>query len=29
MLPQPSAPPQPNDDFHMERPPPYEKICGS
>ncbi|UJR22728.1 hypothetical protein I4U23_025762 [Adineta vaga] len=29
MLPQPSAPPQPIDDFHMERPPPYEKICGN
>ncbi|CAF0833954.1 unnamed protein product [Adineta ricciae] len=29
MLPQPSAPPQPADDFHMERPPPYEKICGN
>ncbi|CAF3219799.1 unnamed protein product [Rotaria sp. Silwood2] len=29
MLPQPSAPPQPIDDFLMERPPPYEKICTS
>jgi len=29
MLPQPSAPPQPNDDFHMERPPAYEKIYAS
>ncbi|CAF3629074.1 unnamed protein product [Adineta steineri] len=29
MLPQPSAPPQPMDDFHMERPPPYEKVCGN
>ena len=27
MLPQPSAPPQSNDDFHMEQPPPYEQIC--
>jgi hypothetical protein len=27
MLPQPSAPPLPNDDFYMERPPPYEKVC--
>ncbi|CAF1467255.1 unnamed protein product [Rotaria sordida] len=29
MLTQPSAPPQPMDDFLMERPPPYEKICTS
>jgi hypothetical protein len=27
MLPQPSAPPQPYDDFHMEHPPPYETVC--
>ncbi|CAF1070969.1 unnamed protein product [Rotaria sp. Silwood1] len=29
MLPQPSAPPQPIDDYLTERPPPYEKICTS
>lgn len=27
MLPQPSAPPRPNDSYHMEHPPPaYEKL---
>ncbi len=29
MLPQPSAPPQPNDESYMDRPPPYEKICAT
>ena len=29
MLPQPSAPPGPIDDSYMDRPPPYEKICGN
>ena len=27
MLPTPSAPPPPIDDYLMERPPPYEQIC--
>ncbi len=29
MLPQPSAPPQPVDDFRMDLPPPYEKISAN
>lgn len=29
MLPQPSAPPRPNDESYVEPPPAYEKICAS
>ena len=29
MLPQPSAPPRPNDDSYIDRPPAYEKICAN